>query len=189
MSKYEYFLKKGIFFYLKFRFAVIIISIVTTVESLEQTWHFSMQAPQNKVTLGCRLLYDCTIWTSQDYTVCKSVYLYYLYFPTIAKLYFCMTVQFVILYDYLHFHGVTAPVGQGPLIIEASRSHSDPPHLIGLLRPSDQPDEEICTRQHTTLTKDRDPCLRRDSNPQSSKRAAAYPRLSATGIGSIWLYV
>jgi len=33
-------------------------------------------------------------------------------------------------------------VGQGLLIIEVSRSHSDTPHSVGLLWTSDQPDAE-----------------------------------------------
>ena len=33
-------------------------------------------------------------------------------------------------------------VGEGLLIIEASRSHSDTPHSVGLLWTSDQPDAE-----------------------------------------------
>jgi hypothetical protein len=37
------------------------------------------------------------------------------------------------------------PEGQGLLIIEASRSHSDTPHLVGLLWTSNQPDEETST--------------------------------------------
>ena len=36
-------------------------------------------------------------------------------------------------------------VGQALLIIEASRSHSDTPHSIGLLWMSDQPEAETCT--------------------------------------------
>ena len=55
-----------------------------------------------------------------------------------------MTVRFVILYDYLHFHVATALEGHGPLVIKASRSHLDTPHSMGLLRLSDQPDEKIC---------------------------------------------
>jgi len=38
-----------------------------------------------------------------------------------------------------------ALVGQGLLIMEASRSHSDTPHLVGLPWKSDQLDEETCT--------------------------------------------
>jgi hypothetical protein len=44
----------------------------------------------------------------------------------------------------------TAPSGPGPLIVEASRSHSDTPHLAGLLWTSDQPDAEISTWQRST---------------------------------------
>ena len=48
------------------------------------------------------------------------------------------------------------------LIIEASRSHSDTTHSVGLLLASDQPDAETSTWQHTTLTKYRHPCPRRN---------------------------
>jgi hypothetical protein len=54
-------------------------------------------------------------------------------------------------------------VDQDLLTIEASRSHSDTPHSVGLLSTSDQPDAETSTWQPTTLT----PCLRWESNPQS----------------------
>jgi hypothetical protein len=37
------------------------------------------------------------------------------------------------------------PVGQGFLIIEASRSHSDTPLSVGLLWTSDEPDAETST--------------------------------------------
>ena len=72
------------------------------------------------------------------------------------------------------------PVGQGLLTVEASRSHSVTPHSVGLLWTSDQPAAETSTWQHTTLTTDRHPCPRRDSNPQS-QRAAADPRLRPRG--------
>jgi len=51
------------------------------------------------------------------------------------------------------------PVGQGLLIIEASRSHLQTPHSIGLLWTSDQPVAETSIWQHTTLSTDRQPCL------------------------------
>jgi hypothetical protein len=53
-------------------------------------------------------------------------------------------------------------VGHGLLIIVASRSHSDTPHSVGLLWTSEQPVAETSTWQHTTLTRDRHPCPRRD---------------------------
>jgi hypothetical protein len=61
------------------------------------------------------------------------------------------------------------PMGQGTLIIEISRSHSDTPQSVGLLWMGDEPDAETSTWQHTTLTKDWYPTLRRDSNPQSQQ--------------------
>jgi hypothetical protein len=36
-------------------------------------------------------------------------------------------------------------MGQGLLIIEASLSHSDTPHSVGLLWTGDQPDDETST--------------------------------------------
>jgi hypothetical protein len=43
------------------------------------------------------------------------------------------------------FYFSAAPSGQGPLIVEAARSHSDTPHSEGLLWSSDQPDVETST--------------------------------------------
>jgi len=56
------------------------------------------------------------------------------------------------------------PVGQGLLIVETSRSHSDTPHSVGLLWTSDQPVTDIFTWQRTTLTTDRLLWPRQDSN-------------------------
>jgi hypothetical protein len=82
-------------------------------------------------------------------------------------------------------------VGQGLLIIEALRSHSDTPHSVGLLWTSDQPIAETSAWQHTTLTRHRHPCLRRDSNPQSQQaqrlQTHALDRM-VTGIGGVYTY-
>jgi hypothetical protein len=45
-------------------------------------------------------------------------------------------------------------------------THDDAPQSVGLLWTSDQLVAETYTRPHTTLTRDRPPCHRRDSNPQ-----------------------
>jgi hypothetical protein len=58
-------------------------------------------------------------------------------------------------------------VGIGLLTVEASRSNSDTPHSEGLLWTSDQPVAETSTWQRTTLTRDKQPCPRRDSKPKS----------------------
>ena len=60
-------------------------------------------------------------------------------------------------------------VGQGLIIIEASRSHSDTPHSVGILWMGDQPVADTSTRQNTILTRDRNSCSRRDSYPQSQQ--------------------
>jgi len=51
-------------------------------------------------------------------------------------------------------YGATAPSGPGPPHIEASQSHPDTPHSVGLLWASDQTVAETTTQQHTTLTRD-----------------------------------
>jgi hypothetical protein len=66
-------------------------------------------------------------------------------------------------------------VGQGLLIIEASRPHSDTPHSVGLVWTSDQPDAETSTRQHTVLTRDKYPCPRQESNLQSQQAGGRRP--------------
>ena len=66
-------------------------------------------------------------------------------------------------------------VDQGLLITEASRSHSDTPHSVGLLWTSDQPDAEASTWQRTTLTRDNYSWPRRDSKPQSQQMSCLRP--------------
>jgi len=65
---------------------------------------------------------------------------------------------------------------------ETSRSHSDTPHSVGLLWTSDQPDAETYTWQHKTITRDRQPCPRRDSNPQSQRSQTDASDHAATWI-------
>jgi hypothetical protein len=67
------------------------------------------------------------------------------------------------------------PVGQDLLIIEASRSHSDTPHSVGLFWTGNQPVAETSIWQHITVTRDRHPCPRWDSNPQSQQANGCRP--------------
>jgi len=95
----------------------------------------------------------------------------------------CIKVTEKVHSEKLYFFLSTAqqpPVGQGLLITEASRSHSDKPQSEGLLWTSDQPDSETSSWQNTTITTDKHPCLSRYSNPQS-QRVAADPRLRPHG--------
>ena len=61
-------------------------------------------------------------------------------------------------------------VGQGLLIHEVSRSHTMH-QSVRLLWWGDQP----ITLQHTTLTTDRHPCSRLDSNPKSQQENGRRP--------------
>jgi hypothetical protein len=80
-----------------------------------------------------------------------------------------------------------SPVGQGLLIIEASRSHSDTPHSVGLLWTSDQPDAETATytthnnhkRQTSMPPAGFEPAIPASEPPQT--HALDWP---ATGISS-----
>jgi len=65
-----------------------------------------------------------------------------------------------------------ALLGQGPLAIESSWSYSD---SVGLLWMGDQPDAENSTWQNTTSTRDKHPCRRRYSNPQSQQANGPRP--------------
>ena len=68
------------------------------------------------------------------------------------------------------FRVMTSPCG-------VSRSHSDTSQPIGLLWMSDQPVAGNSTWQNTTLTIDKHPCLRRNSNPQFQQANSGRPTL------------
>jgi len=56
----------------------------------------------------------------------------------------------VVLNSIFFSHGSTGLVGQGLLIVEVPRSHSDTPYSVRLLWTSDQDDAETSTWQHNT---------------------------------------
>jgi len=58
-------------------------------------------------------------------------------------------------------------VDQVLFISEASLSHSDTLHTIGLLWMNDKPDAQTSTRQQTTVIRDKHPCPWWDFNPKS----------------------
>ena len=78
-------------------------------------------------------------------------------------------------------------MGQGLLNIEASRSHSDTPHSVGLLWTCDQLEVQTCTRQHTTFIADSHSFPWRDSNPHSQQASGPQTHAldrAATGTGT-----
>jgi len=78
-------------------------------------------------------------------------------------------------------------VGQGLLIFEASRSHSDTPNSIGLLWTSDQPETHTSTWQQTTFTKERHPCFRWNSNPQSQEASGYRHKLETAYTWQLYI--
>ena len=71
------------------------------------------------------------------------------------------------------------------LLIKTLQKNSDTPHSVGLLWTSAQPDAETSTWQHTTLTRDRHPWLRRDLNPQSQQARGRRPKYFLSKINSV----
>ena len=87
----------------------------------------------------------------------KALKIYHLFIYLFIYLFICF------LWRFERFLVMTSPYG-------ASRSHLlDTPHSVGLLWTSDQPDAEISTWQHITLTTDRYSYPRRDSTLQSQQ--------------------
>jgi hypothetical protein len=67
----------------------------------------------------------------------------------------------------LNLHKFFLPLAQERLLsVQASRSHSDTPQSAGLLWTSDRPEAETSAWRNTTLTRDRHPSPRRNSNQQ-----------------------
>jgi len=85
--------------------------------------------------------------------------------------------------------GATTPGGPGPPHSRGFQiTHSDTTQSVGLLWTSDQLVAQTSTWQHTTLTTDRHPCLRWDSNPQSQQargRKSHALELAAPGTGNL----
>ena len=67
-------------------------------------------------------------------------------------------------------NGLYPPHFRGFLI-----THNDAPQSVGLLWMSDQSIAETSTWQHITITTDKHPCPRWDSNPQSQKASRRRP--------------
>jgi hypothetical protein len=72
-------------------------------------------------------------------------------------------------------------IDQGFPIIVDSLSHPHTPHPVGLLWTSDRLDTEATTCQHTTLTRDKHPCLSGNCTHNPSERTTAEPRLRPRG--------
>ena len=65
-----------------------------------------------------------------------------------------------------------------------AHTHSDTPHLVGLLWTRDQPVAENTTSQHTTLTRNKIPCLPWDSNLQFQQASGRRPNKTAQPLES-----
>jgi hypothetical protein len=91
---------------------------------------------------------------------------------------------------YIHFsHGVTTPSGPGTHYRDFAITLR-PPHSVGPLWTSDQPDTQTSTWQDTALTTDSHPCLGGILTRNPNKQVASDPRhrRSASGIGCMQLH-
>jgi hypothetical protein len=89
---------------------------------------------------------------------------------------------------FFFFMAQQPPVGQGLLIIEASRSHSDTPQSVGLLRTSDRPIAKTSTWQYATLARDNYPCPGGIRIPASERSKTHAADRMAARIGSARLF-
>jgi len=80
-----------------------------------------------------------------------------------------------------HVRSIFFFCGSTAITLDVLRSHSDTPHSVGNLRPSDQPITKNSNWQHTTLTRDRHPCPCGIRTYNPNKRAATNPRLRLRG--------
>ena len=81
---------------------------------------------------------------------------------------FAKCISTVIFYLFFVAVALRPNAGHGLLILEVFWiTHNDAPQSVGLLCTSDQLVAETSCWQHTTLTTDKHPCPRWDSNPRS----------------------
>jgi len=126
--------------------------------------------PSNLI-LGMNKNYDLSRYLIfADFNL-RSNYLSHTLFPDTI----IVPLRWSAMFFYLFYHGWTAVAGP-VLLLEASRSHSDTPHSVGLLWTNDQ----TSTWQHKRLTRDiHAPGVIRTRNP--GKRAAADLHLRPRG--------
>jgi len=116
----------------------------------------------------CHIFYCILGMSSPSYIKCYNIV------HPVSNILYCTSWKEIISFStvylnlwYLELSRILLPMAHQPLldqslvIIEVSRSHSDTPQSVGLLWTRERPVAQTSTRQHTTLTTDRHPCLRR----------------------------
>jgi len=151
--------------------------------SLSQHNHCSLTAEWPSVRPNVLCSIQSILWDSPVTVLILSVFHLSPQTHYVISAYRRYTVQC----HFFFYHGATAPVGQGLLVIEDSRSHSDTPQSVGLLWTSDQFIAETSTWQHTTLTTDRHPCPPVGFEPTISAGETHTLDCAATGTGSTTL--
>jgi hypothetical protein len=87
-----------------------------------------------------------SIKESSHYSDCYVIPFTYLILVEISRVVTCYLYIFETISKYYFFPvAQQSLLGQGVLVIEASRSHSDTPHSVGLLWTTDQPDAKTST--------------------------------------------
>ena len=130
-------------------------------------------------------LFYCMLGNLQRFT---KLFLYPLaYGHIIIRLASRSTALRVFLFFLPCFMKQQPPVGQGLVIIEASRSQTQ--HFDILLCTSDQPDAETSAWQHTTFTRDRYPCRPAGFEPAMPASERPQTHRTATWIGLHFVFI
>ena len=121
-------------------------------------------------------------WNNKFYYKVASCWLFIRIHTTIHG---SMNIKFYLLIYVFFILAQQPPVGQGPLIVEDSRSHSDTQQSVGLLWTSDQPDALTSTWQHTTHKRQTSMSLAglEPTIPASERQQTHALDLAATGTG------
>jgi hypothetical protein len=114
----------------------------------------------------CRAPNPSHAWLDNLIVICPEVHIMKPFIQSILQPYLApsVLVKHRFLFVLFRFQDATVLRGQGLLIVEASRSHSFTQH-IGRTSLDEWSARRRELWQHTTLTGDRHPCHRRDSNP------------------------
>jgi hypothetical protein len=157
--------------------------LIGTTEYLTQYMRFFInQCRYNRVRLYL-ILNNCVFNNNNDITIsrCLISYMFRLLTAVLRENNYHKVIILMLVYhlfniklrwylnQWFFFPMARQPLGGlGHLIFWGfTITHSlDTPHSVGFLWTRDQLVAEISTWQHTTLTRDRHPCHRRDSNPK-----------------------
>ena len=145
----------------------LLLSISSSVNFSQQTFILFILCIVNWITNSVYCIINLLLQASAQSQSSESLYRYSL---KRCLLFVFLALQPTVVVFSQSGSGLSPPRFRGFLI-----THNDEPQSEGLLWTSDQPVAETCTWQHTTLTTDKHPCPRWDSNPRSQQASGRRP--------------